>query len=219
MHRLTAFLIICSFLLLTACAAPSIFKSRDRTKELTQKAIFKYLAQPNIFLDDLTGKGLTKLDPLLCLRETLSMNGTVYFEQPMRSDLLKYPLPKKACRLVIPDSLADKYRYVDEENTDYEHDYAIIHQFSPLLPTKEPNIYLMEYHIWANSCSDVGLVSPDCVRAVNRYYLRFRVENEKITVLDVLLLTNMIDFIGFGGFSRKKMEEALPGEKIIKSRH
>jgi len=218
MHRLSAFLICCSFLLLTACATP-MFKGRDRTMELSQTAIFKYLAQPNIFLDDLTGKGLTKLDPVLCLRETLSMNGTTYFEQPMHSDLLKYPLPKKAYRLAIPDSLADKYRYVNEGDTDYEHDYAIIHQFSPLLPTKEPYIYLMEHHIWANTCDDIGLVRARCYRVMRRAYLRFKVENEKITVLEGLMLTNMIDFIGFGGFPRKKMEEALPGEKIIKSRH
>lgn len=183
--------------------------------ELTQKAIFKYLAQPNIFLDDLTGKGLTKLDPVLCLRETLSMNGTTYFEQPMYSDLLKYPLPKKAYRLAIPDSLADKYRYVDEGDEDYEHDYAIIHQFSPLLPTKDSHIYLMEHHIWANSCYDGnGVVSAACVRCLTRFYLSFKVENGEVTVLGGITLMNMIDFIGFGGFPRKKMDEAPPGEKI-----
>lgn len=209
MQRLSLVVISICFAL-NSCSHSKL-GSRDKTGELTQKVIFKYLSQPNIFLDDLTGKGLTKLDPLLCSRETLSMNETVYFDEPMRSDLLKYPLPKKTYRLVIPDSLSGKFRYTDKEDKDYEHDYAIIHQFSPLLPTKEPNIFLMEHHIWANSCDDIG-----CVRALNRCYLRFRVENHKITRLDGVTLRNVTDFIGFGSFSRKKMEEALPGEKIVK---
>lgn len=204
-------LVVISIYVVLGSCSHSVFESRDKARELTQKAIFMYLNSPNVFFDQLTGKGLTKIDPLLCSRETLSMNGTVYFEQPMRSDLLKYPLPQKTYQLVIPDSLTGRFRYVDKKDEDYEHDYAIIHQFSPLLPTKEANIFLMEHHIWANSCDDRG-----CYRALDRCYLKFRVENQKITRLEGEFLTNVIDFLGFGGFPRKKMEEALPGEKIIK---
>lgn len=199
-------------LILNSCSR-SVLKNRDKTDGigvLTQKAIIEYLEQPDVFLGQLTGKGLTKLDPLLCSRETLRINGMVYFDEPMRSDLLKYPLPKKTYRLNIPDSLTGKFRYTDEDK-DYEHDYSIIHQFSPLLPTKDPDIFLMEHYIWANSCGDVR-----CVRALNRDYLKFSVQNQKITILEGVTLTNVTDFIGFGAFSRKKMEEALPGEKITK---
>lgn len=188
-----------------------MFESRDKTREMAQKAIFMYLNSSNVFFGHLTGKGLTKIDPLLCSRETLIINGTVYFGQPMHSDLLKYPLPRKTYQLIIPDSLTGRFGYVDERDEDYEHDYAIIHQFSPLLPTKEANVFLMEHHIWANSCDDRG-----CYRALDRCYLKFRVENQKITRLESEFLTSMTDFIGFGSFSRKKMEEAKPGEKIVK---
>jgi hypothetical protein len=203
------------FLLLTSCSH-SLFKNNEKpeeSRELAQKAIFGYLQQPNFFFDMLTGKGLSKIDPLLCLRETLSTNGKVYFGEPMHSDLLKYPLPKKTCQLVIPDSLNGKYRYTDDDK-DYEHDYAIIYQFSLLLSTKEPNIFLMERHIWANTCEE-----DDCVRFLSRGYLKFKIEGQEIVRLDDVILYNQIDFIGFGGFWRKKMDEALPGEKIIKFGH
>ena len=212
MTRLVSFIIGAYFLLFCACSH-SLFKVKkkpEESKELAQKAIFEYLKQPYNFFENLTGKGLTKLDPLLCGRETLSSNGKVYFDDPMHSDLLKYPLLKKNMWLVIPDSLAGKYRYTGND-VDYEHDYAIIHQFSPLLPTKEPNIYLMEHHIWENVCVDKG-----CARGLNREYLKFKIENQEITVLEGEILNNKIDFIGFGSFPRKKMEEALPGEKITK---
>jgi hypothetical protein len=202
-----------TFVFLLCSCYSSMYKNRggiNKTKELSQKAIFEYLNQPNIFLDDLTGKGLIKIDPLLCIRETLCLNGKVYFDQAMRSDLLKYPVSQEMYQIFIPDSLAGKYAYTSS-NLDYEHDYSIIHQFSPLLPTIEPGIYLMEYHIWGNSCGE-----KRCIRALTRGYLQFRIKNEKITILDGIILTNIIDFIGLGSFSRKQMDEALPGEKIIK---
>lgn len=189
------------------------FRSRESIKDLTHTAIFTYLERPDFFLDMLTGKGRIKIEPFLCRRERLSANGRVYFDDPMRSDILKYPLPNKTYQLVIPDSLSDKYEYTGSDK-DFEHDYAIIHQFSPLLPTIEPNIYLMEHYIWANTCK-----GEDCVRFLNRDYLKFKIEGYKIICLDGVLLRNQIDFIGFGGFWRKKMEEALPGEKIIRFGH
>lgn len=141
------------------------------------------------------------------------MNGKIYFNDPMRSNQLNYPLPTQKYHLTIPESLAYKYTYTGEDK-DYEHNYAIIHQFSPLLPTKEPNIYLIEYHIWASSCGE-----EVCVRALNREYLKFKVENEKVTFIEGVALYNQMDFIGFGGFSKKKMDEALPGEKIVRFGH
>lgn len=197
------------FTLLNSCSH-SVLGNSKKTKDWAHTAIFVYLEEPDFFLNMLTGKGRIKLDPLLCRRENLIMNGKVYFDDPMRSDSLKYPLFKKTYRLVIPDSLTRKYEYTGFDK-DYEHDYAIIHQFSPLLPTTEPNIYLMEHYIWANICK-----GNDCVRLLNRDYLKFKIEGRKVMSLDGVLLRNQIDFIGFGAFSKKKMEEALPGEKIAK---
>lgn len=204
------------FLLLFPCSCSVIrnIEKPEKLGKLAQKAIFTYLEHPGGFLATLTGKGQIRLDPRLCGRETLTLNGKVYFDEPMHADILKYPLVKKNYRLVIPDSLAEKYKYTDDYDEDYEHDYAIIHQFSPLLPTTEPHIYLMEHHIWANSCDD-----QVCVRALLRDYLRFKIEKQKVTNLDGSGLKNQTDFIGFGGFSRKKMDEALPGEKIIRFGH
>ena len=211
--RFLSIFIISTCLLFSIACSHSVFRSREnseRSRELAQKAIFEFLREPNFFLDMLTGKGLIKIDPVLCCRKSLSTNGKVYFDDAMYSDLLKYPLPNKKLRLVIPDSLTGKYEYTSSD-MDYEHDYAIIHQFSPLLPTKEPGIYLMERYVWANSCIGSG-----CVRILDRGYLKFEVREEKVILLSDVPLQNQPDFIGFGSFPRKKMEEALPGEKITK---
>ena len=117
-----------AYFVLAASCSHSIFKSSkkpEESAEWAQRAIFEFLKQPNPFFDILTGKGLTKLDPLLCRREEIRVNGKVYFNDPMRSDLLKHPLPETRQRLIIPDSLKNTYRYTGKLK-DYEHDYAII---------------------------------------------------------------------------------------------
>ncbi len=200
------------FLLLVSCYPALIGNSENHREpaKLAQKAIFEYLNQPPPLINMQIGKGITKIDPLLYLRQSLTTNGKAYFDNPMHSDLLKYPLCKKTYELVIPDTFARRFRYTDEDK-DYEYDYSVIHQFSPLLPTIEPNIYLMEHYIWTNTCDNT-----DCVRWLNRDYLKFKIEDRKVIYIESMLLRNQVDFIGFGGFPRKKMEEALPGEKIIK---
>ena len=65
--------------------------------------------------------------------------------------------------------------------------------------------------MWFNYCQEEG-----CVRDLTRQYLRFKNKDRKIVFLDRVGLKNQNDFIVFGGFQRKKMEEALPGEKIIR---
>ena len=177
---------------------------------MSQKAIFEYLRQPNYFLDDLTSKGPIKIDPMLCTRKSLVMNGKVYFTDAMHSNLLKLPLPQKTFQLVIPDSLAGLYIYPGAD-ADFEHDYSTIHQFSSLLPTREPSVYLMESYTWASSCEKAG-----CIRFLSRGYIKFSIEDQTVKYLDDVLLHNQIDFIGFGSFSRKKMEEAGPNDKITK---
>ncbi|MBV6439362.1 MAG: hypothetical protein EPGJADBJ_01001 [Saprospiraceae bacterium] len=210
MHPFISTIICTCFLSLISCSH-SIFENRKKPEESAEwaaKAIFEFLRQPNFFFDQLTGKGLTKLDPLLYRREEIRINGKVYFHDPMRSGLLKYPLPEIKQRLIIPDSLKNTYQYTGELK-DYEHDYATILQFSPLLPTKEPDIYLMEFCTWGNTCHETG-----CVRLLSRSFLKFKTENQKVIFLNEY--NGQSDFIGFGSFPRKQMEEAGPGDKITK---
>lgn len=173
-------------------------------------ALFEHLKVPDTFRTEGAGKGPFKIDRELRIRDSLIVNGKVYFDDPMRSKLLKKPLPIPSYRLTIPDSLADRYT-LTTDSQNYERDYALIYQFSPLLPTNDPDVYLMEEYAWYNYCQE-----NDCVRILTRGYLRFKIKDRKIVLLHRVALENQSDFIGFGGFSRKKMDGALPGEKIIK---
>ena len=210
--RLLSIIVSATFLLLSSCSSWSKIKRGESlaTRELSQKALFEYLKIPNPFYTDGAGNGPFKIDPELRVRDSLVIHGKVYFNDPMDSELLKKPLPNKSYRLKIPDSLANRYA-LTSDSLDYEHDYAMIYQFSPLLPTIDPEIYLMEIYMWFNYCQEEG-----CVRDLTRQYLRFKNKDRKIVFLDRVGLKNQNDFIGFGGFQRKKMEEALPGEKIIR---
>lgn len=193
--------IIFESVLLSYCSR-SIFIDESKIDALTYKAIFQYLQQPSVYRDELLGKGLTKLDPLLCIRNTFSMNGKAYFEESMRSNELKYPLPEKSYQLIIPDSLTGKFRYTGSEK-DYKHDYAKIHQFSPLLPTKESNVFLIQHYFWGNICIDTF-----CNRGVNRNYLKFRVENERIIFIGQVESSNpAYDFLGWGTFPKRELED------------
>jgi hypothetical protein len=209
--RLTVFLVATILLSLLTSCSHSFFKSSKKPEESAEwatKVVFEFLKQPNPFLDMLISKGLTKLDPLLCRRAEIRIGEKVYFDFPLHSDLLKYPLPENKQQLIIPDSLKHKYQYTGGLK-DYEHDYGIIFQFSPLLPTKEPSTYLMEFCTWGSVCDEAG-----CIRLLNRFFMKFRIENQKIIFLDED--NGGGDMISFGGFSRKQLEEAKPGDKITK---
>jgi hypothetical protein len=182
----------------------------ENSRLYAQKAVFEYLKRSTFFSTTLVGKGKIKIEPLLCTRGRLIVNGKAYFEQPMRSSLLQYPFPEKKSRLVIPDSLLWKYTYTDGDK-DYENDYAIIHQFSSLINSKESNIFLIEHHVWANGCLD-----GYCVRFLSRGYLKFKIESDKITYIDTEVLYGQVDFIGLGSFLERRMENAQPGEKMTK---
>ncbi len=201
-HR---FLLILYFLcLFLGSCSHSMFGSRnevDQTGQLSQRAIFQYLGQPTRFMNDLTGKGLPKIDPVLCVRNITTFRGGLCFAEPMHSDELKYPMSKKSYQLTIPDSLAKKFRYTGPEK-DCGLDYAIIHQFSPLLPTIEPNVFLMEHYLYANMCEGNG----SCIRAGTRDYLKVRIEKDEIIFLEGIVI-DWDDFCGFSGFSKRELED------------
>jgi hypothetical protein len=125
----------------------------------------------------------------------------------MNSRLLKQPVPKKFCRFVIPDSLAHKYRYITTEKS-YVHDLATIFQFSPLLPTAETNIFLMEWYIWSNSCDDPNAQNSMCYRMAFRGYAKFEVVRNKVIFRErIRSEDDAMDFISFRGFPQKNMAE------------
>ena len=198
--------------MLNSCAR-SISGNRSKpesSKYLAQKAVFEYFKHSHDVFSIYFGKGLEKIDPLLRTRDSIVANGKVYFSDPMQTDLLRHPLTSKRFVLVIPDSLIDRFTYTNKDS-DYEHDYALIHQFSPLLPTIEPGIFLMQHYYWSNACHETGFL-----RMLNRSFVKFKIMNDDVTYLEIIPLNNKNDLIVFGSFSRKKMEEALPGEKIVK---
>ncbi|MCB9306408.1 MAG: hypothetical protein H6565_07425 [Lewinellaceae bacterium] len=202
-------------LFLVSCRTALIKENRSAygDSELSQKAVFEYLKQPPQppLLKDIEniGKGRDKIDPSLCVRPIIVTNGRTYFKDTMRSNLLIYPLPRNKYKLTIPDTLAHKYVYTDHNDQDYERDYGIIHQFSPLLPAKEKDIYLMEHYLWCNTCD-----TSVCVRWLNRDYLKFKVQDCAVHFIEHVHVSNRFDFIGFGGFERQTMENAASGEKI-----
>ena len=134
----------------------------DKADELCQRAIFQFLAQDR-YLPIEIGKGLIKVDPLLYSRDTTIFMDKVCFDDALYAEQLQYPVSGRTAHLIIPDSLTDKFRYTGSEK-DYGFDYSIIHQFSTLLPTKEPWIFFMEHYCWVNLCEEDG----PCVRRVER---------------------------------------------------
>lgn len=206
--------VIGMMLLINSCAFQicPIAIQKKNTSYYSNKAIFLYLTTKNILLDDIVGKGRIKLDSNLIVRDSLVILGKRYYNEPMTSTFLKKLGKIKQLKLSIPDSLANIFIYA-EKDSDYEHDYAIIHQFSPLLPTIEKDIYLMEHYIWMNFCDE-----KTCVRALDRYYISFKIKANQVSINEKFPYYNKPDFKGFGPFSRKKMDEALPGEKILKFR-
>ena len=198
--------IICLCLMgLGACS--SLMREKvSNSDELSKNAVFEFLKRKKFYYHQ-TGKGLPQIDPVLRRRDTLRINGKIYFDKPMNSHLLKYPFSNKSSQLSIPDSLS--HIYIFPSNSDHENSYAVIHQFSPLLPTNTPDIFLMEYYIWGNSCEE-----DDCIRWLAIKFLKFQVKDNKVTYLDAVLLYDTPVFFGIGNFSKTQMEMALPGEKI-----
>jgi hypothetical protein len=175
--------------------------------KLTHIAIFQYLNSTSASDDNKFSKGLIRIDPLLCIRDTVRLNDTIYFCRPLVFDQIKYPLPKRSSQLLIPDSLTQKYRYTDTVRN-YVYDYATIYKFSQLIPALKPNIFFMQSYVWSNTCGDVN-DSQDtlCCRVALGQLLKFSIQKGKVTFLEpVGVSSNGSDFVGFRCFSRRKLE-------------
>lgn len=198
-------------LLLSSC---SVFKKRMNVQELSNQAVFEYFNHVTYTFGDITlftGKGPVQIAPLLTLRDTLRLNGKAYFGAMAGSESIKLPVSKKSYPLIIPDSLAAKFRYLGD-SMDYERDYAMIYLFSPLLPTDSANVFMMQYDVWSSYCSD-----GDCTRYLLRELVKFRLEHGKVCYVEEVSQPNgLVNLCTFGNFSQKEMENALPGEKIKK---
>jgi hypothetical protein len=186
----------------------STLSNKHKINKLTQVAIFQYLSLPTSKTYQKFSKGSVKLDPLLCIRDTISYKDTLYFDKQVDLDILKQPVPNKFARLIIPDSLALKFRYT-EKNCNWAQEYASVYQFSSLLPTTKSNIFLIQYYIWSNTCSDYSdTVDTLCCRTAIRGYLKFIVKWKRITFLEPLASSDEAsDFIGLRCFSRRRLLE------------
>lgn len=206
------YIAILSVYLFTSCSyiLSSNRLEQQQIKALSQKVIFTYLDQCNPHRSRFVGNGLIKIDPILIRRDKLINNGKIHFNYPLSTELLKNPMLKSKQRLTIPDPLRNKYELI-KPSEDYERNYSIIHQFSPLLSTNSSNIYLMEHAVWANGCSE-----RQCLRMLLREYIAVKIIKDTIFCQNELTHKTSPDLIVFGGFNREKMEKALPGEKIIK---
>ncbi len=163
-------------------------------RELSQKAVFLYLSQGDKIADLFKGTGLTKIDPILRTRDTIWMKGDFCFIDAMYNDELAYPLQKSILHLAIPDSLSNKYKYTEPgANNDLDFS-ATIYLFSPLLPTKNPAVFLMERYVWISNCSE-----GSCARGMFRGYLRFEVQSQQVIFMEeVDQGEDANDFCGFG---------------------
>ncbi len=195
-----------------SCSNTLLPRRAANMKALSQRAIFEYLKTPCY----LVGKGLTKIDPVLCQRDTvymqklisridplhagkrdtLSFRQETCFTEPMSSDDLVRPVGEMEYRIAIPTAMLSKYTYTNP-GIDYGVDYAIIHQFSPLLITKTSGLYYMEHYLWGNSCGDEK-EKESCIRGVQRKYLKFKIENDKIDFVEEVEPSNRTNFCGYG---------------------
>lgn len=176
-------------------------------QKLSTKAIIAYLEDPSTH-QDIFGKGKIQIDPILEVRKSLESNGVVYFNDPLRSSLLKTPVPDRKARFVIPDSLKQKYTYL-EDRSDMEHDYTVIHHFSMLLPTNKPDTYLMEHIEWFNLCLD-----STCGRMLKREFIQVALKKEAAFDISIVNIYEQTDLIAFGFFNQEQMDQARQGEKL-----
>ena len=176
-----------------------------RINKLTQIAVFKYLDSPWVSFINTDGQGLIKLDPLLCIRDTLSMDGRVHFNQPLEFPEFKFPVPSSSYWLVIPDSLSYKYRYTDTLNN-YKFDYANIYQFSQLVPSIKPNIYYMQNRVWVNNCGDmIDERDTLCIRSLFCFVLKFSVKKNNVTFIETI--EDGDEYHSVRSFSRRELEK------------
>jgi hypothetical protein len=109
-------------------ACSSLMREKvSNSDELSKNAVFEFLKRKKFYYHQ-TGKGLPQIDPVLRRRDTLRINGKIYFDKPMNSHLLKYPFSNKSSQLSIPDSLSQIYIF--PSNSDHENSYAVIHEYS-----------------------------------------------------------------------------------------
>ncbi len=202
--------IVCSipFLAQISCS-PIKNKATPQTisiAELSSMAIFQHLNSETTDFFNQFSKGLPKINPWLCARDTIRQKDTLYFFGSLDFDLITKPIAKDSFRLTIPDSLKLKYRYIGETSNNMR-DFATIYEFSPLLPTADPKIFLIQEFIWHNDCGDLkALQDTICTRFGSRRFLKFKIENNKIDFVEPVGIPNdNNDVLFFPWFHRRKL--------------
>jgi hypothetical protein len=176
--------------------------------ELSNIAIFQHLSSTSADFFNQFSKGLPKIDPWLCARDSISHNDTLYFSGCLDFDKILKPVVKDSIHLTIPDSLKVKYRY-SETVWNNVHDLATIYQFSPLLRTSDPKIFYMQEFCWYNYCGDpTSIQDTICMRFALRSFLKFKIENNTVEFVEPTgTADDANDMIGFPWFPKRRLSD------------
>lgn len=179
------------------------------TNNYTLKAIIYCLENYDQILPVEHGPHKIKVDPIVRDRPVTMANGKQYFTNPMNSILLKQGVKSRPFKISPSDKRFDAY-LLAVDTTDFEFDYALSFQFTPLYPAVEKDVYLLGVYAWINSCS-VSI----CSRCLLRNYLKFQVIDKNIQFIEFMNIEEGEDMLCFGAFSKSRMMKSKPGEKRI----
>jgi hypothetical protein len=154
-----------------------------------------------------------KVDPVVRDRPITMANGKQYFTNPMYSCKIIPGGKYKPFKISPADKRFAAYQLA-VDTTDFEFDYALAFQFTPLYPAIEKDRYWLGIYAWVNSCAD-----NSCMRCLFRNYLEFQIKDDEVQFVAFESIEEGEDMICFGGFSKKRMMKSKPGEKWIPAKY
>ena len=122
-------------------------------------------------------------DPVMTFRPTISFKGKKFenrFGKNASHALLIEKYLSEKYPLVIPDSLRYRYSYYSGIDN-IAQDSSVYRFVSPLLPTSEKDIYIMQFYIVA-SYNDGSYE----FREADRYFKKYRIQGDKIEILETI---------------------------------
>ncbi len=207
-----AFFLFCIYFFLSSCRTQKVSQATSN-KEYTLKAILYCLENYDQILPTEHGPHKIKVDPVIRDRPVTMANGKQYFTNPMYSCEIIPGVKSKPFKINPADKRFAAYQLAID-TTDFEFDYAMSFQFTPLYSTVEKDVYLLGVYAWTNACTD-----NSCMRCLLRDYLVFQIKDNEIHFIKLTNIEEGEDMICFGGFSKKRMMKSKPGEKWIPARY
>lgn len=122
-------------------------------------------------------------DPVMTFRPTISFKGKKFenrFGKNASNALLIEKYLSEKYPLVIPDSLHYMYSYYSGIDN-IAQDSSVYRFVSPLLPTSEKDIYIMQFYIVA-SYKDGSYEFRDA----DRYFKKYRIQGDKVEILETI---------------------------------